>query len=123
MRAGPKDLSLSDAWLRCTPVAPRLPSNNPFKSHPRNPHPHPRVFPGSSNVHVSNVSISNGDDCITIKSGSHDIVVEDVDCHYSHGIAVGSVWYAETAVSRRHPAASFQVVQSNCVMRLLSRET
>ena len=47
----------------------------------------------TSNVHVRNVSISNGDDCITIKSGSHDIVVEDVDCRYSHGITIGSVWW------------------------------
>ena len=28
-----------------------------------------------------------------IKSGSRDILVEDLDCTHSHGITIGSIWY------------------------------
>ena len=47
----------------------------------------------SNNVHLHDLNISNGDDCITVKSGSHNVVAEDVECHHSHGITIGSVWY------------------------------
>lgn len=47
----------------------------------------------SSDVHVSDVDITNGDDCITVKSGSRNVLVERVNCTHSHGITVGSVWY------------------------------
>eukprot|EP00039_Didymoeca_costata_P005028 m.77794 g.77794 ORF g.77794 m.77794 type:complete len:427 (+) comp12642_c0_seq1:133-1413(+) len=47
----------------------------------------------SSSVHVQDVDISNGDDCITIKSGSRNVLVERVTCHNSHGLTIGSIWY------------------------------
>jgi polygalacturonase len=47
----------------------------------------------SSDVHVYNMNISNGDDCITVKSGSRDVLIENVSCTHSHGITIGSVWY------------------------------
>ena len=47
----------------------------------------------SHNVHVQNATIRNGDDCVTVKSGSTNILVEDLYCRGSHGITVGSVWY------------------------------
>ena len=47
----------------------------------------------SHNVHVQNATIRNGDDCITVKSGSSNVMVEDLHCKGSHGITVGSVWY------------------------------
>jgi len=47
----------------------------------------------SRNVHVADARISNGDDCITVKSGCANVLVERVSCEHSHGITVGSVWY------------------------------
>lgn len=47
----------------------------------------------SRNVLVRDAVISNGDDCITVKSGSSNVLVENVACENSHGITVGSVWY------------------------------
>eukprot|EP00937_MAST-01D_sp_MAST-1D-sp2_P006223 g6223.t1 len=47
----------------------------------------------SSNVLVRGAHITNGDDCITVKSGSSNVTVEDVVCENSHGITIGSVWY------------------------------
>jgi hypothetical protein len=47
----------------------------------------------SHNVHIYNMTISNGDDCITVKSGSSNVLVEDIKCEHSHGITIGSVWY------------------------------
>lgn len=47
----------------------------------------------SDHIHVRDVSIHNGDDCMTVKSGSSDILVEDMHCQGSHGITVGSLWY------------------------------
>jgi galacturan 1,4-alpha-galacturonidase len=32
-------------------------------------------------------------DCVTVKSGSSDIVAERLNCTNSHGITIGSVWY------------------------------
>eukprot|EP01048_Picozoa_sp_COSAG05_P000257 COSAG05_NODE_7_length_42457_cov_58.929152_14_plen_432_part_00 len=47
----------------------------------------------TKDVHIHDVKIDNGDDCVTIKSGSSDIVVERLDCTHSHGITIGSIWY------------------------------
>ena len=58
----------------------------------------------STDVRVTDVDIYNGDDCITVKSGSRNILVENVHCRGSHGITIGSVWYDDvvnvTCVSR-----------------------
>ena len=47
----------------------------------------------SRNVHLHNLIIDNGDDCITVKSGSANVLIEHIECHHSHGITIGSVWY------------------------------
>lgn len=46
----------------------------------------------TTNVHLHDNFISNGDDCITVKSGSRDVLIEDIQCFHSHGMTVGSVW-------------------------------
>ena len=45
----------------------------------------------SVDVHVKGCFIINGDDSITIKSGSHDILVEDCTFQDGHGANIGSV--------------------------------
>ncbi len=46
----------------------------------------------SSDVLVSNCTISNGDDAVVVKSGSSNVWVEHSTFSYSHGATVGSVW-------------------------------
>ena len=38
----------------------------------------------------------NGDDCITVKSGSRDVLVEDLYCEHGDGLTIGSIWYRLT---------------------------
>eukprot|EP00041_Stephanoeca_diplocostata_P014708 m.276831 g.276831 ORF g.276831 m.276831 type:complete len:60 (+) comp19770_c0_seq25:1531-1710(+) len=53
----------------------------------------------TTNAHLHDLSIWNGDDCITVKSGSSNILIENLHCRGSHGITIGSVggtcvsWY------------------------------
>ena len=47
----------------------------------------------SRDVHIHDVAIVNGDDCITVKSGTSNVLAERITCRGSHGITVGSVWY------------------------------
>ncbi len=47
----------------------------------------------STDVHIHDCVIDNGDDCVTVKSGSSNVLVERLDCTHSHGITIGSVWY------------------------------
>lgn len=51
------------------------------------------IDPGSSSSRlvIRNVYISNGDDCIAIKSGSADIHVDNATCINGHGISIGSL--------------------------------
>ena len=51
----------------------------------------------SSNVYVSGARIINGDDCITVKSGSSDILVEDLYCEHGDGLTIGSIWYDDVS--------------------------
>lgn len=45
----------------------------------------------SSNVVIQNSHIDNGDDCVSFKPNSTDIVVQNLICNGSHGISVGSL--------------------------------
>jgi galacturan 1,4-alpha-galacturonidase len=45
----------------------------------------------SSNIVIQNSRIDNGDDCVSFKPGSIDIVVQGLVCSGSHGISVGSL--------------------------------
>lgn len=47
----------------------------------------------SSDITVRDTFINNGDDCITIKSGSRNILVEDLVCENGDGLTIGSIWY------------------------------
>lgn len=45
----------------------------------------------SSNIIIQNSHIDNGDDCVSFKPNSTDIVVQNLICNGSHGISVGSL--------------------------------
>ncbi|KAF4312854.1 Exopolygalacturonase X-1 [Botryosphaeria dothidea] len=45
----------------------------------------------SSNVVIQNSHINNGDDCVSFKPNSTEIVVQNLWCNGSHGISVGSL--------------------------------
>ena len=45
----------------------------------------------SSNIVIQNSNINNGDDCVSFKPNSTDIVVQNLVCNGSHGISVGSL--------------------------------
>ncbi|KAL2820093.1 Exopolygalacturonase X-1 [Aspergillus granulosus] len=45
----------------------------------------------SSNIVIQNSVINNGDDCVSFKPNSTDILVQNLHCNGSHGISVGSL--------------------------------
>jgi len=45
----------------------------------------------SSSITIQNSIINNGDDCVSFKPNSTDIVVQGLSCNGSHGISVGSL--------------------------------
>lgn len=45
----------------------------------------------SNNIVIQNSRIDNGDDCVSFKPGSVDILVQNLSCTGSHGISVGSL--------------------------------
>lgn len=45
----------------------------------------------SDNIVIQNSHIDNGDDCVSFKPNSTNIVVQNLICNGSHGISVGSV--------------------------------
>ncbi|KAE8453337.1 hypothetical protein EG329_011405 [Mollisiaceae sp. DMI_Dod_QoI] len=45
----------------------------------------------SSNVTISNSHIINGDDCVSLKPNSTNVLVQNLYCQGSHGISMGSV--------------------------------
>jgi len=47
----------------------------------------------STHVTVRGCSVRNGDDCMTVKSGSSNVLVEDLYCEHGDGLTIGSVWY------------------------------
>ncbi|KAK8940168.1 Polygalacturonase [Platanthera guangdongensis] len=59
----------------------------------------PALSPNTDGIHVENTYnvgiynsvISNGDDCISIGSGSLNVEIENVTCGPSHGISIGSL--------------------------------
>ncbi|PKA65673.1 Polygalacturonase [Apostasia shenzhenica] len=59
----------------------------------------PALSPNTDGVHVENTKnvgiynsvISNGDDCISIGSGSLNVDIQNVTCGPSHGISIGSL--------------------------------
>jgi polygalacturonase len=45
----------------------------------------------STNVIISNVNVSNDDDCVAFKPGANGVTVTDITCTGSHGLSVGSL--------------------------------
>ncbi len=45
----------------------------------------------SDSVVIQNSHINNGDDCVSFKPNSTQIVVQNLVCNGSHGISVGSL--------------------------------
>eukprot|EP01043_Picozoa_sp_COSAG02_P087077 COSAG02_NODE_24413_length_689_cov_0.793220_1_plen_144_part_00 len=45
----------------------------------------------SRNVHISHCFIQNGDDSVTVKSGSHNVLVENSIFQDGHGCNIGSI--------------------------------
>ncbi|KAL9115685.1 MAG: hypothetical protein Q9227_000053 [Pyrenula ochraceoflavens] len=45
----------------------------------------------SSGITIQDSTINNGDDCVSFKPNSTDIVVQGLQCNGSHGISVGSL--------------------------------
>ncbi|XP_071720675.1 polygalacturonase QRT2-like isoform X2 [Rutidosis leptorrhynchoides] len=46
---------------------------------------------GSQNVRVFNSVVRTGDDCVSIVSGSTNIVIKEIKCGPGHGISIGSL--------------------------------
>ncbi|CAF0943939.1 unnamed protein product [Adineta steineri] len=44
-----------------------------------------------SYVTISNIHVTNGDDCVSFKNGSNYITVNNITCTGSHGLSVGSL--------------------------------
>lgn len=44
----------------------------------------------SNNIHIHDVMVTNKDECVTVKSPAHNILVEDVYCNWSGGASVSS---------------------------------
>ncbi|KMT14158.1 hypothetical protein BVRB_4g079790 [Beta vulgaris subsp. vulgaris] len=59
----------------------------------------PGNSPNTDGIHVENTNdvmihnsvISNGDDCISIGAGSHNLDIKNITCGPSHGISIGSL--------------------------------
>ncbi|KAL6624750.1 hypothetical protein ACP70R_032071 [Stipagrostis hirtigluma subsp. patula] len=59
----------------------------------------PANSPNTDGIHVENTErvaihnsrISNGDDCISIGTGSYDVDIQNVTCSHGHGISIGSL--------------------------------
>ncbi|OEL20665.1 Polygalacturonase [Dichanthelium oligosanthes] len=59
----------------------------------------PANSPNTDGIHVENTErvaiynsrISNGDDCISIGTGSYDVDIQNVTCGLGHGISIGSL--------------------------------
>ncbi|KAJ5557071.1 hypothetical protein N7494_000986 [Penicillium frequentans] len=52
----------------------------------------------SSNIVIQNSVINNGDDCVSFKPNTTDIIVQNLHCNGSHGISVGSLGQYEGEV-------------------------
>ncbi|KAA0058542.1 polygalacturonase [Cucumis melo var. makuwa] len=59
----------------------------------------PGLSPNTDGIHIENTNgveiynsvINNGDDCVSIGSGSYDLDIRNITCGPSHGISIGSL--------------------------------
>ncbi|KAH8684734.1 rhamnogalacturonase rhgA [Tricladium varicosporioides] len=54
-----------------------------------------------SNIHVHDIEASNKDECVTVKSPAHNMLIENIYCNWSGGSAMGSLG-ADTDISNIH---------------------
>ncbi|KAF2111278.1 RGase A [Lophiotrema nucula] len=55
----------------------------------------------SNNIWIHDVEVTNKDECVTVKSPSKNILIENIYCNWSGGCALGSLG-ADTAISTVH---------------------
>lgn len=55
----------------------------------------------SNNIWIHDVMVTNKDECVTVKSPSKNILIENIYCNWSDGCALGSLG-ADTAISQVH---------------------
>ncbi len=70
-----KDLIIEDVKFRAPSNAPNTDALDPTNC---------------SNMLIRKCDFDVGDDDVVIKSGGHDILIEDCDIHHGHGISIGS---------------------------------
>lgn len=46
---------------------------------------------GSSNIVIHDVSVDNGDDCVSFKPNVTDVIINNLHCNGTHGVSVGSL--------------------------------
>jgi len=67
----------------------------------------------STNIVIQNSRIDNGDDCVSFKPGSIDVVVQGLQCIGSHGISVGSLGQYKGQVDVVENVYVYNVTMSN----------
>ncbi|KAF2753985.1 pectin lyase-like protein [Pseudovirgaria hyperparasitica] len=55
----------------------------------------------SENIHIHDIEVTNKDECVTVKSPAHNILIESIYCNRSGGCAMGSLG-ADTNISNIH---------------------
>ncbi|KAE9992179.1 hypothetical protein EG327_009913 [Venturia inaequalis] len=67
----------------------------------------------SDNIVIQNSTISNGDDCVSFKPNSTNILVQNLKCDGSHGISVGSLGQYATETDIVEDVLVYNVTMSN----------
>ncbi|XP_011023841.1 PREDICTED: polygalacturonase At1g48100-like [Populus euphratica] len=62
-----------------------------IKSPPRSPNTDGIHIENTNNVQIYNSVVSNGDDCVSIGAGCHNVDIKNITCGPSHGISIGSL--------------------------------
>ncbi|KAF2672549.1 hypothetical protein BT63DRAFT_436455 [Microthyrium microscopicum] len=73
----------------------------------------------SDNIHIHDVMVSNKDECVTVKSPAHNILVENIYCNWSGGSAFGSLGEGVDIANVIY--RNVYTIQSNQMMMIKSR--
>lgn len=66
----------------------------------------------STNVIISDVTVSNDDDCVAFKPGANGVTVTDITCTGSHGLSVGSLGKSSNDVVRNIYVSGAKMINS-----------